>query len=247
MINSTTEKTYALVSSPLNKRLAARIKASGNRVIQFPRPVTEKIAFDEKAGVCGIDWLKFDWLIFFDVFAVDYFLEMLEENKTDFFELDSFSVCALGEAVADRLRFVQLHADVVPHLIETDAVFSALSAYIGENQVRDKSFLSIKKHAAENQINKKLTLMGAKAEEMEIYRAGFEQTGEDIRLKTLLKNGAIDEFVFSSTEELIALKEFILPNSLSDYLFETVVSATDDVTFQSLKEYNLQPKHFYLK
>lgn len=247
MPNPTNEKTYALLPSPMNKRLAARIEANGSRIIRFPQIVTEKIASGKYPGLPAIDWLNFDWLIFFDVLAVDYFLQMLEENKTDFFELDTLRVCALGEAVADRLRFVQLHADVVPHSIETGAVFSALSDYIGENQIRNNSFLSVKKQAAENEINKRLTDCGAKANELDIYSAEFEQTGENIRLKTMLKNGAIDEFVFSSTEELISLKVFLSPDSLMEFLFETSVSATDDVTFQSLKEYNLKPKYFYLK
>lgn len=247
MSNSTNEKTYALVSSPLNKRLAARIETSGRRLVQFPPIETEKIALDEKSDVSANDWLNFDWLIFSDVFAVDYFLQTLEENGKDFFELDGLRVCALGEAVADRLRFVQLHADVIPQSVETEAVFAALSAYIGEDAVGGKSYLSVKKRSAENEINKKLTEKGAIAAELEIYRAKFAETGENIRLKILLKGGAIDEFIFSSTEELITLKEFLSPDSLSEVLFETEVSATDDVTFQSLKEHNLKPKYFYLK
>ncbi|MDQ6785412.1 MAG: uroporphyrinogen-III synthase [Acidobacteriota bacterium] len=247
MPNATNEKTYALVSSPLNKRLAGRIEMSGCKVIQFPPIETQKVAFDKKSGVLITEWLNFDWLIFFDVFAVDYFLQTLEENQMDFFELDEFRVCALGEAVADRLRFVQLHADVIPQSVETGAVFDALSAYIGEDMIMSKSFLLVKKRSPENEINIRLSEKGAIVAELEIYRASFTETGENVRLKTLLKGGAIDEFVFSSTEELIALKELLSPDLLAEVLFETDVSATDDVTFQSLKEYNLKPKYFYPK
>lgn len=245
MSNSTVEKTYALVSSPMNKRLADKIEASGARLFRFPQVETEKIAFDEKSATAANEWISFDWLIFFDVFAVDYFLQMLEENQTDFFLLDSIRVCALGEAVADRLRFVQLHADVIPQSVASDAVFTALSAYIGESKIRAEKFLSIKKSSAETEINNKLREKGAVAAELEIYRTRFAENSENIRLKTLLKSGAIDEFIFSSTEELISLKEFFPGESLSEVFFETIISATDTVVFQSLKEHNLAPKYFY--
>ena len=73
MPNSTSEKTYALVFSPLNKRLAARIEASGSRVIQFPQVETEKIGSDEKASVSALDWVNFDWLIFNTVWVSNFY------------------------------------------------------------------------------------------------------------------------------------------------------------------------------
>jgi uroporphyrinogen-III synthase len=247
MANSNYEKTYALVKSPMNKRLIDKIEKSGQKVIQFPQLETEKIPFDKISGFPVTEWLNFDWLIFFDVFTVDYFLQALEENQMDLFELDTLQVCAYGEAVADRLRFVQLHADVVPQSVETDVVFSALAAYIGEKQMKSKSFLSVIKLSVESEINKKLLEIGAETSELEVYRAKFAETEGNIRLKTLLKSGAVDEFVFSSPEEIIALKEFMSPDLVCEILLETVVTAFNEVTFQSLREYNLKPKYFYMK
>ncbi len=247
MAISSNEKTYALIANPANEKRASALGASGANVIQFPPIKTEKLILDKKSTALFSKLTGFDWLIFLDIFAVDYFLQTLEEYEIDLFELDAVRVCALGEAVSDRLRFASLHADVIPSSVKSDAVLASLSDYIGENNISGKSFLSIKRLFAEYKTKNKLSEKGAIVTELEIYRGEIVGANENARLKALLKGGAIDEFVFSSAEDLIALKEFAVSNSLAKILSETKISATDQITFQSLKEHNLKARYFHLK
>ncbi len=244
MALSSNEKTYALFTNPANKRRASALGASGANVIQFPPLKTEKLILDEKSAALLSRLTGFDWLIFLDIFAVDYFLQTLEEYEIDLFEVDAVRVCALGEAVSDRLRFASLHADIIPSSVESEAVLAALYDYVGENDIGGKSFLSIEMLFAEKEIKNKLSEKGAIVMALEIYRAEITGANENARLKALLKGGAIDEFVFSSPEDLIALKAFVAHDSLVKILPETQISATDEITFQSLKEHNLKPKYF---
>lgn len=244
---SSNEKTYAVVSNPANKKLISKLETSGAKVIRFPQVLTEKISLDEKSNGLLRQSTNFDWLIFFDVFAVEYFLRALEETGIDFFELDAARVCAFGEAVADRLRFAHLHADVIPSFVEPDAVFTSLAGYIGADEIDGKSFLSIKRRAAQNEIIDKLSEKGAIVAELEIYGASLAESSEAARLKALIKGGAIDEFVFSSPEDLPALQLFLPSDSIPEILLEINISAADEVTFQSLTEHNLKPRFFRAK
>lgn len=241
------EKTYALIASPVNKPLVTAIENAGAKVILFPKIKTSPTAPGEKSTEYLTGILNFDWLIFSDVLAVDYCLQKLEDAGTDLFDLDMLRICALGEAVADRLRFVQLHADVVPMSMQTDTIFKALIDYIGNNRFSGECFLIIKRKSPETEIRSKLIERGAIAVELEIYETEIQERNENARLKALLKGGAIDEFVFSTPEDLIALQEFLAAESLADILTDATISAADAVALQSLREHNLNPRRFSIK
>ena len=247
MENQEAQKIYGLSANPANKKLAAELEARGARVVCFPHIETEKAPLDEKSTLLLNDLNEFDWLIFTDVFAADYFLQMLEEKEFDFFQLDAFRICTLGEAVADRLRFAQIHADVVPVSIEIGAVIASLAAYIGEREMDGKRFLLIKRNRA-TEIENVLEQKGAVVTSMEIYRAGISNSnGENARLKAMLEGGAIDEFVFTAPADFFSLEELASRASLAEILRETKISATDQITLQFLRERSLKVSLFNRK
>lgn len=241
------EKTYALFSTPTNKKIIAALEEQGTKVFQFPPLEIEKTVLDEKFVGCIKNLNAFDWVIFPDVLTVDYFLQNLEENKIDLFEMDSVQVCAFGETVADRLRFVQLHADVVPTSIEATYVFLALSDYIGKDGLNNLNFLLAKESTLEYEIQEKLIEKGAIVFELPVYRTKISRADEITKLKILLKSGAIDEFVFSSPTDLIALKLYFGDEEISAILSEVRVSAIDKAMSQTLNEHNLKSNKFQLK
>jgi len=85
---------------------------------------------------------------------------------------------------------------------------------------------------------------GATSLELVIYETVIEERNENARLKALLKGGAVDEFVFSAPEDIIALQEFLAAESLVETLAGATISADDDVTLQSLREHDLNPRRF---
>lgn len=241
------EKTFALFSNPTNKKIAAELEKRGAKVFQFPLLETEEIVLDEKSVAAVKNFAGFDWIIFPDVLAVDFFLQTLRENEIDLFEMDSAQVCAVGESVADRLRFVQLHADVVPCSVDTANVFLALSAYIGEDELSNLKFLLPKENSMEYEIKENLIERGASVVELPIYQAKIARSDELTKLKTLLKGGAIDEFIFSSPTDLIALRHLFDNDSVSATLSEINVSAVDKAALQILKEHALKADYFRFK
>ena len=242
MPNSAAQKTYGLFSTAANRKLISELESGGAKVFQFPPIETEKVILDQTSINYLQNLTDFDWIIFPDVFAVDYFLQALEEFSVDFFELDAVSVFTLGEAVADRLRFVQLHADLIPNFVESESVFSTILNYTSQNGLENLRFLLPKEIFSEAELTKKLTENKAIVTELPIYRAKITDKREVSKLKVLIAGGAIDEFIFASPTDIVSMKYLFSGNAMSEILAEIEVLATDEVMFQALKEHNQKPK-----
>lgn len=244
MPDSELKKTYGLVESPLNKKLIARFEQRGADVLIFPAVKAERLELPEAQKNILKNPARFDWIILTDVLAADFFIEILRELDIDFFELDNSTICAAGEAVADRLRFVQVHSDVIPSKISDEAIFSAISDFAGK-QLKDLRFLIVCGNYYGSALKEKLNGENALVEELKIYKAGLGDESANAKLKTLLKGGAVDEFIFSSPEDLLSLKILFSGEKTTEILMETRVSAVSEVVFQTLQEAGLRPLYFH--
>lgn len=245
MSNLAAGKTYAFFETPLNKKIAVKLVEKSAIFFQFQPLETEKIALDIGEIALLKNITEFDWLIFTDVLAVDYFLQKLTENEIDFFGLDAVRVCAVGETVADRLRFDQIHADVIPNKTNAQTVFSAISFYAGESNLKKLKLLLIKEKMSDFGIVNLLKEANTELIELPVYTAKISDKSETIKLKTLLKNGAIDEFIFSAPEDLIALRHYFPNENELKTIFEEVkASAIDANIYQNLKENEIKAHYF---
>ena len=240
MSGSAIEKTYALFVSPATRKLAADLKSAGANVFEFPPMKTEKLVLDETATDALRNLEQFDWLILPDFLAADFFLEHLEESEIDLFELDFLRTCAVGEAVADRLRFVQMHADVIPATIDSEQVFSAVADYAGKDNLEKLKFLLPERISSKNNLTNELRNAGATVFELPVYAAKIINKLEIIRLKTLLENGAVDEFIFTAPADFIWLDYYFNNRNLNDVFAEIKISVTGGTTFQAARERQLE-------
>jgi uroporphyrinogen-III synthase len=237
-------KIYAMFANPAHRKLTAELEKNGSKVFQFAPLETERIESETNSKIIVNAHNQFDWIIFPDVYAVEYFLEILEEQGIDLFELDAVHVIAYGEAVADKLRFAQLHADIIMNSEETNVVFSTLTNYIGEREIENLSFFLLKEIEFSFGLTEKLIKAGAKVTELPIYRILTNEKKEMTKLKTLLKGGAIDEFIFTSPEDIISIKHYVYPEILSEILSETKITGINEITTQTLNENNLSATKF---
>jgi len=239
MSDSANQKTYGLFTSPANRKIISKLESINAKILLFPPIKTEKVRLDDE----NIEQLKnfknFDWLIFPDVLAVDYFLENLQENALDIYELDFLRVCAVGESVVDRLRFSSIHSDVIPKTIETNDIVAALIDYIGEAELGSQRFLFPKEESENDELTEKLKAKAAIVSEFPVYTVVDFHNLETTKLKILLKGGAIDEFIFTSPTDFIALKYYFKNEKISDIFSEIKVSASDNLMLQCARENNL--------
>lgn len=231
------EKTIGIIDQAKNKKLIANLEKQGNKLILFPEPKALLISNETEKFE---DITDFDWLIFTDLNSVECFLKILEKNEVNFFELDALRICALGEAIADRLRFEQLHSDVIPPNNMTKSVFSALGDYIfDENEFIGMKFLIIKELNAKSEIAYLLTKKKAIVIELSVYQSVFPDTAQIPKLKALVKGGGIDEFLFTAPEDVFCLAQIFQNEDLRKAFAEIKITAKDEMTRQTLIEHKL--------
>lgn len=241
------KKTYALFSTPANQKLAANLEQQGAKVFRFAPVTTRKISSEANSEIVRNRLHEFDWIIFPDIFAVDHFLEILEESQVDVFELDTVQIFALGEAVADRLRFVQIHSDVIPHSLDKRIILSTLLNYLSKNDLKEMNFLIPRCGNFETEFKSELIELGAKVTEMTVYQAELDEKDKTANLKALLKGGAIDEFIFNSPEDVLSLKYYLAGEVPADILSEVKMSGTNETAIQALRENDLTGRFFHIK
>ena len=233
------QKTYAFFSSPINKKIIGELAEIGAETILFPTIEPESFSTDTTTTILS-NLNEFSWLVFPDIYTVEFFLQKLEEFAIDFFELDNLQVCAVGESVADRLRFSQLHADIITNSIKTSDVFQNLKEYLADASDFEKNkFLILKEQTAQIELSQKLVDLNANVTELAIYQIKKIEEVRITKLKALLKGGAIDEFIFTSPIDVLNLADIFSTEHLSELLAEIIIFADDKATLQSLKEFGL--------
>ncbi len=244
MSDSIAQKTYGIFANPIARKIIAELENTNADVRLFPPVEIEKIVLrDEEIKMLG-NLKDFDWLIFTDVLAVDFFLETLAENEIDLFELDDLRVCAVGETVADQLRFSSIHSDVIPANHRTENILSAIGDYVGTKNFENLRFLFPKANADFETLAENLRAKKAGVQELDVYAAHLANKSEIVRLKTLLTGGAIDEFIFTAPADFIALENFFKTTNFSIYLTEIRFSA-DSSLMQAARENNLSPVNLF--
>lgn len=229
-----TDKTIALFSTPANRKLISELERGGANIVLFPAVEPAETELDTDAEKLLTELSQFDWIIFPDVFAAEYFLSSLEKLAVDFYELDLLRVCAFGETVADRLRFSQVHSDVISNTVETREVFQALAGY--ETEISNIRALIVTAEAAQPAIAAELKNSGAAVTELPVYRIETDQISGLPKLNAFLKGGAIDEFIFSSPTDALSLSILFPSEDIPNLLAGMIISATNISASQSLNE-----------
>jgi uroporphyrinogen-III synthase len=248
MEDQNTQITCGIVENSLNKKVISSLLKKERKIVEFPTFKTEKVLINEKSKSIIEEIEEFDWLIFTDVLAVDYFLEILDKLEFDLFRLDNLRICSFGESVSDRLRFVQIHSDIISSKIISERIYEEISDYISdENEFRETKFLVLKRDSKEAEITEILKDKKVFVKELIVYKFIGEKNLKLSKLKTLLIGGAIDEFIFTSPIDFFNLQKEFSRNNLQQIFSETKVFATDEITFRYLLENGLKPKMFTQK
>ena len=97
----------------------------------------------------------------------------------------------------------------------------------------------MKEEKSQPEIAEELKRLNSTVTELGIYFAKVEDENEIPKLKALLKGGAIDEFIFSTHFDVLNLAQMFQAENLKDILDDVTLTAIDNLTLQSLKEFRL--------
>lgn len=227
------QKTFAAFARPANRKIIEELEKQDAEIVLFPPIDAEEIEISQRFENLS----DFDWLIFSDGRAVEFFLSAMEKREIDFFELDNLRVCAFGETTADALRFVQLHSDVISATASASEVFKVLRDY--EPEFSNLRFLIPKELDRNLEIARYLTESGAAVTELPVYRALINPGYSLTKLKTFLLGGAIDEFVFTAPTDALDFSRLFPAEEISALLRGVKIKAIDAATLQTLREFGL--------
>ena len=238
--------TRALAQS---SEFAAALEGYGARVISCPA-----IEIVEPESYAPLDeaienLYGYDWLIVTSVNGVDHFLRRIEARGMEVSELDRLSVCAIGEATADRLRDAHVHVDLVPEQFKAEGVFAALERFLGGRaSLSGKNFLIPRAAIARDYLPQALEEAGARADTIAAYRTIAPQSSELGRVRALLAGGAVDCITFTSSSTVRNFAQLFDTTDLSKLLDGVLIACIGDITAATAAEYGLgtdiQPSEF---
>lgn len=232
-----TEKTVALFDRAANKKILESLTKKAVEVLPIEPPTIRPLGNSAETSQILENLTACDWLILTDVFAAEIAIEKIEETGIDLFELDRLRICVAGESVADRLRYRQIHADVVSNLTGALEIFDDLKSYDYDLNER-KIILPVEINRL-SKISELLRAEQCNVSEIPVYETVFPDRENLIKTKIKLTGGAADEFVFTAPEEVVYLAKYFATENLASFVSEMKTIALDPATYQALREFGI--------
>lgn len=212
--------------------LTPQLESAGFQTIRWPKlqltPLENFAALDEAiASLYG-----YDWIIFINSDAVRFFVERIEQQSREVSDLDTLSVCAIGEATAAALEHVRVHVDVVATQTNPSAIIEQLATYAGGIQTLDRlNFLLPQAAIGRDYLKEHIENSGARADVVVTYQT---VSNDDLTrlagLQSMLLTGSVDGAVFTNSDEVSELARVFDTNDLGSLLRNTLVLAIGDAT-----------------
>jgi uroporphyrinogen III methyltransferase/synthase len=110
-----------------NSRLREILADEAAQVVDWPSYEYSSVRMDKKtvAEIRRLD--HYDWLIFTNVRAVEFFLSAYKKTHSDYRALMNVRIAAVGERTAEKLREEKLWVDLIPKISTSKALASEVA------------------------------------------------------------------------------------------------------------------------
>lgn len=207
---------------------AAELARSGARVLAWPGPDIGEPANYEVLDEALENLFGYDWLIFQNALAVNFFLGRFQTMGHEISELDSLRVCGVGEETTVRLEHSQVHLDIVPDGLSLQATVDAIETYLGgPDALRGLNFLVPGAGHSRVYLQDALEGAGGRVDLVAAYRTCAASESELARLDALMTGGGIDCVIFESQSELREFAQVFDTNDLGKLLAGVTVACSD--------------------
>lgn len=234
-------RTILVSPDARHAKLATELERHGARVLTWPRLDMSHVESNAALDEAMENLFGYDWLIFRNIYAVDFFLRRLRELGRDVGELDSLRVCAIGEAIKVRLEEFLVHVDVIPDRLSSAAALSAIESYAGgRNSFRGQNFLIPRAAIGRDSLTQTLEDAGARVDEVTSYRTCSADNPDLAQIKGLLTGGGIDCIAFAASSEIRDFAAVFDANDLALLLTGVIVACVDESTTQTAADFGLR-------
>jgi uroporphyrinogen III methyltransferase/synthase len=174
--------------------LSARLRELGADVIEMPAIRIEPL--DLAPLHRALETLhSYDWLVFTSQNAVEIFWSAMRNHRLDARSLGHARVAAIGRATADALLAHGVAADLVPPQFVAESLLEVMAA---RSDVAGKRVLLPRAAAARDLLPRGLRAIGARVEEISIYRSVMDGDGA-AQVATRLRKGEVDLTTLTSS------------------------------------------------
>lgn len=188
--------------------LEQSLTREGARVISLP-----EVQICEPQNFYALDeaiesLFGYDWIIFRNIHAVEYFLRRFHQLGHETHELDSLRILAVEGAASDTLSSSQVHTDLVVAGETEDAPVTTLRSYLGEQgAIARLNFLNICAANSREMLSERLEELDARVDTVVAYRTVARESSALAQLGALLAGGGIDCFAIQKRGDLEQLAE----------------------------------------
>jgi uroporphyrinogen III methyltransferase/synthase len=234
------DRTVLVSSSAASAELRFELQRFGARVVTSP-----KLEINEPPSYVTLDeaienLFGYDWIIFANVHAVDYFLRRFRALHHDVSELDELRVCAIGEASSIKLNEAHVHIDLIAAGNIVNQIISTLEAYLGGRAaLSGANFLIPKSAMSVDPVPPVLEAADARVDVVMAYRTTPPTDSSLSQLKALLVGGGVDFVAFAGSSDVELLAELLDTTDLSQILSNVVVACLDHGAVQTAKDFGV--------
>ena len=229
-----------LVSPTGTRELTTELEGLGARVLTWPKLDIRALDNYEALDEAIENLFGYDWVIFRNVNAVDCFLRRFQELGHEISELDSLRVCGVGEEAVYKLEASQVHVDVIPDRLSSQAAFSAIKTYAGgRDAFRGLTFLIPGAAASRDYLPEALQDAGARVDLVTTYRTCSANDPALARINALVTGGGIDCVAFTTSAEVKEFAAVFDANDLNRLVDGIAVGCIDETTVQTIAGFSL--------
>jgi uroporphyrinogen III methyltransferase/synthase len=231
-----------LVAPSANLELGSKLEKRGARVMTWPKLILSPPETYEPLHEAIESLFGYDWLVFRNVNAAEFFLRRFGALGHEIAELDSIRVCAMGADTVHKLEASQVHLDVIPHKLSSPAALSAIADYMGgREQLSGLNFLIPSSAVSVTDLKNLLENAGVRADQIASYRTCLLDDSSLTRISALLKGGGIDCVAFTTSSAVDEFATLFDSNDLGQLLTGVVVACIDENTSQAAERFGLNP------
>lgn len=234
------ERTF-LLAPAAPRDLVAGIEQQGGRVITWP-----EIETGEPESYAALDeaienLFGYDWLLFLNSNAVEFFLRRFHQLGREVSELDPLRVCAIGETAMAKLEESQVHIDLIPDSPQTETAIAAIESYAGGREAMARlNFLVPRASLMHDGLCESLEDAGARVDVVIAYRTVAANTSSLTQLNALLAGGGVDCVVFTGPESVDDLAQLMDTNDLNRVIAEVAVASIDEASVKRAGKHGLR-------
>ena len=234
-------RTFLVSPNEAQNELTAKLERHGARVLRWPvLDLTEPqdcAALDESIE----NLFGYDWLIFQNEDAADFFLRRFQMLGHTIAELDALRVCGVGELTVRRLEESQIHIDVIPDRRSSRTLFEAIETYVGGRKaMRGLNFLVPSAAIAGAGLQQLMEEAGARIDTVTAFRTVTHGEATLGQLNAILAGGGIDCIVFNESADVLNFARLFDKNDLPQLLTEATVACGDLSAYHTAADFGLR-------